>query len=480
MFVPATSFAWEESTKSALATRELQLDKLDLDGKLLLWANMLKGLAVMAAWFFVCAPVLAENEPDCPFLNDNTVLFARLRTDQLDIVKVEQFIKDAVTNKATSKPTDYAQFEKALDEQMGEAARWLREFKEAGGHEIDMVAQADTISRDGPVLIVPLSADTNSQQISALLQTGHKDGHITPAANEWEPASYVVPGKAVLYSTKRILNEFKGIVPASSPRIAEAISASGDAPEVLVMALNSAYRAALLKDLPPTILAQRTAPIVNGTDWIEQSTTFPPDANVHLVIKTSDPAVAIQISQLMGASLAMVLSVKELGSFQDRMQIVQLLTPKLKSDRVEINLASDQLAELTRGLEPLYMAGVRQSLRVESMSHMRQILVAVQMYRADHKGQYPADLDAVKPFIHPSNEDLLTNPADPSRKPAYIYLKPIDTSSPAYQQMILYESHEKFGRGVNAGFADGHVEFISNPQRFKDLLLQAVQDNGGQ
>ena len=74
--------------------------------------------------------------------------------------------------------------------------------------------------------------------------------------------------------------------------------------------------------------------------------------------------------------------------------------------------------------------------------------------------------------------DML-NPQRPQAKPAYIYVKPPPKGARAGQRLVLYESHTAFGNGVNVGFMDGHVEYVSNQKYFNDLLQQASQDSAG-
>jgi prepilin-type processing-associated H-X9-DG protein len=113
------------------------------------------------------------------------------------------------------------------------------------------------------------------------------------------------------------------------------------------------------------------------------------------------------------------------------------------------------------------------------MSNMRQLLLGVIMSARDNKGQWPDDLSAIEKYLGGKEKAaaVMTNPARPQVKPAYVYVKPAD-ANPANPgtTMVLYESHTDFGRGVSVGFADGHVEYVSDRARFERLL---AGDEGG-
>ena len=68
---------------------------------------------------------------------------------------------------------------------------------------------------------------------------------------------------------------------------------------------------------------------------------------------------------------------------------------------------------------------------------------------------------------------ILTNPEYPDRHPAYIYVKAAENFSKirdSSSTVVIYESIAKWTGGVNIGFADGHVEFISDHKKVAELL----------
>ncbi|HEY1686083.1 MAG TPA: hypothetical protein VGG19_15060 [Tepidisphaeraceae bacterium] len=418
---------------------------------------------------------LGATEPNFAFVNDKTVFFARVQTDRVDMDRIEQFIFDSLADSAATQPTQIT-FKKDLQKQLGEVTRWLHEFKEAGGHEIDAIAQSDTMNLHGPVALVALDSNANAQQIAALFYSGHKDGANIPETAHERQQVEIVPGKAVIAGESEVRNELKTLAAAPASQLTDAISSTNDAPALLIFAPDAKMRADLTKNLPATILMHPTGQIVNGLTWAEEYATMPPDISWHMIIQCKDANIATQVSALLTTALAMLMGDSDLGPIANRLALIRLLTPHVKADRVLIDMEKPQLAELARVLKPQFDRAMMRDLRIESMSHMRQIVMATIMYKEEHKGQWPAKLDDAKAFLK-GDGNVFVNPRDPQRQPAYVYLKPNGPIANPSQLMVLYETHDKFGDGVNAGFADGHIEFINSSQRFKDLLLQSLQDN---
>jgi prepilin-type processing-associated H-X9-DG protein len=130
-------------------------------------------------------------------------------------------------------------------------------------------------------------------------------------------------------------------------------------------------------------------------------------------------------------------------------------------------------------MAPSFLKSREQALRVRSASNLRQMLQMCMMYSNEHKGAWPADYKALqeasKKLGSPNAAQIFTNPARPETAPAYVYVKPDDVQGMANagEHLVMYEAHKEFGDGVNVGFADGHVEYISNQNRFNELLAKS-------
>lgn len=433
--------------------------------------------------FIIClfaglAAAQTANQPISPFVNEKTDLFIRVQPSADDIGKIEDFVMQAVGSSATTRPSDFEQFKTLLHDQLGDVRRWLGEFKDAGGSEILLVGQDDTLTRQGPVVIVPTNAQSNTKEISALLSTGHKDGVANPGRGD---RAKVFDGKGVMFGEIAVENEINSMAPANRPEIAAGLAASNGAPYVFVLAPGTVLRREFTQNLPPMILTTPRETLVDGIQWVAQYATLPPQASQHLIIQTKDAATAQQVAMLMRAGLGMLKMIPEAqeSHVESRAALARLLVPAVKGNQVVIDLDTDQVKELVRAVEPFFMESVAQSVRVQSMNNMRQILLGCVMYSNDHKGEWPTKLDDIASKVGGAEQlaKLMVNPHDPDRKPGYVYMKPKTPIAVPAQQMVLYEAHEKFGGGINVGFADGHIEFVKNPQRYKDLLLQSMQED---
>ncbi len=97
--------------------------------------------------------------------------------------------------------------------------------------------------------------------------------------------------------------------------------------------------------------------------------------------------------------------------------------------------------------------------RVQSAENMNNILKTCLNYVEINHGKWPNSID-----------DFAKYELDPECIKGYVYLKPKGHLSPS--DIILYEAYETWGSGLNAGFADGHIEFIKKESDFKKRLLK--------
>jgi len=105
-------------------------------------------------------------------------------------------------------------------------------------------------------------------------------------------------------------------------------------------------------------------------------------------------------------------------------------------------------------------------LRVKTARKMTEILRMGLAYVQEHGGQWPDQLQDLARYG--LTDDALVNPNRPNLKVGYVYRKPSTAASP--QQVVLYEAYDAWNEGVNAGCADGHIEFIRNESALKERL----------
>ena len=117
-------------------------------------------------------------------------------------------------------------------------------------------------------------------------------------------------------------------------------------------------------------------------------------------------------------------------------------------------------------------AGAQLSSPGQSMMNIKRMLLACYMH-GDKNGEWPDTLESLLgKGIEP---ELLVNPAQPQLANGYIYVKPAlpdDLQRDPDKKIVIYEAYETWGKGICAGFADGHVEFIKDEADFLKRLSQ--------
>ena len=146
---------------------------------------------------------------------------------------------------------------------------------------------------------------------------------------------------------------------------------------------------------------------------------------------------------------------------------------------------------------PAVPNAVKQSPTTQCANNVRHLVLGVLMYCQDYDGYAPEELHCLLPYVNnewrvflcPSDakseeelQHIRENLARVDVFSSYQILGGFDIrrlTNPA-QVMVVYERatwHEKPRAGRNAGFADGHVEFLP-PQRFRELhdySLEAIE-----
>ena len=109
-------------------------------------------------------------------------------------------------------------------------------------------------------------------------------------------------------------------------------------------------------------------------------------------------------------------------------------------------------------------------LIASSTTNIRGIVLGCVLYANDNEGELPESFEALGPYV---DESFLLNPRQPNRKPGYVYIRPAEPYHKLQnieELILVYEAYDEWGDGINVGFADGHVEFIKDEERFKEFL----------
>jgi prepilin-type processing-associated H-X9-DG protein len=231
----------------------------------------------------------------------------------------------------------------------------------------------------------------------------------------------------------------------------------------------------MAKNMPPMIMGKPATLITKDFQWGSVAATPPPNVTVKAVVQSTDAASAKSTHELIVS--AMLMNQKTQSKLPD--DLITLLTPQVQGSQLVTSLDTKDIKQAAVAMkEPLGRA--RQvALRVRSASNIRQILQVCMLHSNDNKGVWPADMKELEKsmakFGGPNSKQVLTNPQKPTVQPAYVYIKPAK-KQPDPQTVVVYESHKDFGDGINVGFADGHVEWVSQKQQFDQMLAKTAQD----
>jgi prepilin-type processing-associated H-X9-DG protein len=289
------------------------------------------------------------------------------------------------------------------------------------------------------------------------------------------------------------LDQIKNLRPAPRPQFTAALQTAAAAPACLTLLPTEKFRQELSKQLPPMLMGQPSTTLWRDVQWIALAASPPPNPQVNLVIDTANPTAAKGVSSIILTSFVMLKTMHQPDPRGRRNSDIALLTdlgiaasqviaPVVQGNQVIIALDDKALGTIARAAAPAVLYARAQSMRAASMSNIRQILQACLIYSNQHNGAWPTSLKDVDNFFQgqgrPQLDRIMTNPAHPELKPAYVYIKP-DNQYPGPRIVVIYESHTDFGPGVSVGFADGHVEFISDEKTFNEFLLTADAAGGG-
>lgn len=133
---------------------------------------------------------------------------------------------------------------------------------------------------------------------------------------------------------------------------------------------------------------------------------------------------------------------------------------------VELLVVMAVIAGLAALLFPALGGARERGRRTTCLNNIRQICLAISMYRADYNEAFPTDLnllykgaapeegyvDTLKTFVCPSSGN--TTPATPGDGD-YTYTKPASNNPVSTTKIVEDEADTYHKNGRNAGFADG-------------------------
>lgn len=397
---------------------------------------------------------------------------------------IEKFIQDgtiaviqvdlaALTSDAAWKQISAVVQESKLGEEVLPMLAQVRDmgkkYAQAGAAEAFIVVDIADLPIAMPMIVVPLGKDVDADKLAALLPVPGDRSRVQRGDG------------ALVVATEDQVRALRDYGPAQHPRLMKAMAFSNGAVRV-AFAFSDDTRRALeetLGTLPPELGILPVTTLTRGLQWASLDITVQPEIALRLVVQAPDAASAKALGTLIDRALesAVKLQQEDPAAKVSLKALAAAVRPQVRGDQLVLQLNQAQMVLLIRdAVSPATQKARGQARRAVSAANISGMLKACYMWAADHQGMFPPDLQTlVKGNMLPPR--ILVSPLRPELGQAgYIYVRPGVPEAKlehADEQIVVYEAHERFGEGVNVGFADGHVQWIADEARFKALLKKS-------
>lgn len=394
-----------------------------------------------------------------PFVNEYTLAVARLDVSGIDPDAVDRWATEAIAS----------QDRHAMGEEFGisgaQARDWAKQFREAGGKVIWLLLTVEPVPSGSPVVaVVPIGNGTDAQALKRLF-TG-----IAPSAQVLRAHGALVIGQGSL-------EWINAIQPTARPQLAKALSAVEHG-QLRAALIPSEDARKVIESMAPTLPAGRSGgSLARGFQWAAAAIQLPPDPAFQAIVQTPDENSSKAIQPLIKSLLNMFRQPPGGTGDQVWKRLINAAidltsATQVRGDQLVIALDSRQATALAgRVIGGLYAAH-EQALRERSAGNLMRLLRGWVMYANDYKGRVP---DTLAEMIKDQDisPQVLVNARRPADTTGYIYIKPPEGIGAPAQRMVMHEKFDHFDGGINAGFADGHVEWIDSEAKFQELLKAA-------
>jgi prepilin-type processing-associated H-X9-DG protein len=410
-----------------------------------------------------------------PFLDENAFAVARVEMDKVDAGALKDWVMATLdVSKLDAKQA--AGMKQQLGEPFNETGKWIDGFKKAGGKRLYVIASLADIPQEPPFIVVPLEKGAAAgAMIDLFIPGGPKKRGGQPQPNGIQSQHAEKIGDVVVFGAGSTLDRLKNAVAAQErPELAKAMAAAGDAPVRIAVIPSEAQRQmfeAIAPELPKELGGGPAKAVSRGVQWGAIWAHLPPDASAQLVIEAQDADNAKTLREIADKGIAALRDHAKDMPF-DMDGLTKLLSPKVEGNRLVIALDAGKSKELASAvLLPGLMQARQNAERVRSASNMRQLLLGTIMYANDNKNTWPDKLDQITKYLGDEKflKTVMVNPQRPEQTPGYTYRKP--EGQGGGRTVVMYETYTQWpAGGINVGFADGHVEWVSNEQQFKRML----------
>jgi hypothetical protein len=347
-----------------------------------MYNNFLRFAACIPCSFLLLSlPLFAQPVADnksavvAPFLDDQTLLVARLDVRQIDPTAL-------VNTLSRLAPPDDQEFTKELAGLEGSAKAAVQMLATAGVSELFAVISLADFPKEPVFIVAPLKSGSDSaaagkamQQLFRFEQSDARPG-------------LVVLGKAAT------LERLKSLRPAARPEFSKGFERLGSAGLQIVFSVSDDTRRVLremLPRLPDEVGGGSGKTLADGLLWAAIGVQLPPRLSLSMTIQSRDPESAAALRGMVVSAFQLVGRQPDIRRQWPQVDdLARLVTPRLAGDQLLLNV-TDQSAEMEQVLRlaitPLQAARTAAG-RAQSMNNLKQLALAMHNYH-DRHGRFP-------------------------------------------------------------------------------------------
>jgi hypothetical protein len=401
------------------------------------------------------------------YVDDVTVLAVEVDVERLDTDAVLNDIARTIADLAREQdPTAVGKSDEAIVGAKKAAGAWRAAFKAAGGRYLYLLVQFNPSVSEPFMALAPLAEGADADAAKAAVRD-------LPLPMSRDPE--VVEG-VVVSGTSELR---RGKPTADAPRreeLAKAFSRAGDAPIRIALIPSETVRRALaenLTQLPAELGGGPTEPLTTGIVAGWGSLAIPPAWSLKLVLETPSEDQAKGVAKALDGILKVG---RERGDPVIVKPMIEVLVPRAEGNLVVIAAGAEKFERLKRAAVPAMAKARAAARRAVAASNVRQQVMGCLIYAQDHNNEWPASLQVLVDS-GVLTAPMLLNPERPELKAPFAYVRPAprelenaDWSS----YVIVHEVYDAWpAAGIWVGFADGHVQMVTDEAWFRERLAEA-------